>query len=620
MRRLLICFGIAAAAVAGCVHTPIAWSPDGRWVAYTTAARKVERMLAPGWIFGGAEATARPAGDAEVAYRLWATRPDTGASVLLERSAGPLTSPGWSPDGAALAFGRLVPEAGGRARFEVVIQEAPDRQRIVRREELPDLKPEAAGLPGLAVAWSPDGRLLAAPRFSPRGLVILRADDGRALKVIDEAYLPSWSPRGGKLAFYKGGGPEGLYSVDSRLGEPRLLAEVPQPVTAPAWSQDGRALWALRRRPAGQLDLLRIGSEGEGVESVRTLAEPEAPEQALLSASFAFDPSGEDLFYSAHVAGQPSLITQQRPRDNAVIRRENPIDYTLPIGGLAASPVGKWLALRAGPAGILAPPGLYQWEAQRFTPLAPDDATRAEWLVTLIGAARGVIRDLYPSAMAGGRPIERPTLLPAPGEPQVVNDGNTRLRRLADLGRPLCDRPASSAAPEPALAALLAEARLFFDCLREDYDDALDALDDFEGRARDADQRARLLALRVQIHLGRGDSERARAALAYLRPPRPEAAGRVEMTPSGPVLTADPDPRAGWLAYLTDRVEGRAAVEPPPARPLPRIAVPGGMILPAPRFRRNPPGLRRPPVEMLKDLLPPVPPPGMNPADVFNPR
>ena len=46
-------------------------------------------------------------------YRLWATRADTGASVLLEESTGPLTAPGWSPDGRALAFGRVVAEADG---------------------------------------------------------------------------------------------------------------------------------------------------------------------------------------------------------------------------------------------------------------------------------------------------------------------------------------------------------------------------------------------------------------------------------------------------------------------------------------------------------------------------
>jgi len=615
MRRLLVSFGIAAATVAGCVHTPTAWSPDGRWLAYTVATREVDRVLAPGWIFGGGEA-ARPEADDRITYRLWATRPDTGASTLLETSAGPLTSAGWSPDGKALAFGRVIPGAGGRSRFEVVIQEAPDRRRVLRGEDVPDPAPEAAGLPALAIAWSPDGRLLAAPQFRPRGLVVLRVDDGRTLKVIEEAYLPSWAPRGGKLAFYRGGGPEGLYCLDSRLGEPHLLTEISQPLLAPAWSPDGRTIWALRRRPAGPLELLKVGAEGEGAEPDRTLVDFDAPEQSLVSASFTFDPTGLDLYFSTQVEGQPSLITHQRPRDRAVLTRENPIDMVVPIGGLSASPAGKWLALRAGPPGITAPAGLFDLEAQRFIPLAPDDATRAQWLGTLVGAARTVLRDLYPDPIVGDRPVERPTLLPAPGEVPRGVDGPARLRRLADLGRPLCDRPAGSPPPGPALAALLAEARLFFDALREDYGAALEDLDEFERGSRDADQRSRILALRAQLYLARGDVERARAALAYLRPARPGSAGRLEMTPAGPVLTADPDRQAGWLAYLAERVEARATGSELPARPGSPPVV-DGLIPPlipgrAVRIRRPPPRLRRPPAGMLKALVPPAPPP---PAD-----
>ena len=618
MRRLLVCFGIAAATVAGCVHTPIAWSPDGRWLAFTVATRPADRVLAPGWIFGGEPA--RPGGEDRVTYRLWTTRPDTGASTLLETSAGPLTSAGWSPDGKALAFGRVVAEPGGRSRFEVVIQEAPDRQRVVRREEVPDPAPEAAGLPALSIAWSPDGRMLAAPQFRPKGLVVLRVDDGRSLKVIDEAYLPSWSPRGGKLAFYRGGGPEGLYCVDSRLGEPHLLAPISQPLLAPAWSPDGRTIWALRRQPAGPLDLLKIGAEGEGVEADRSLFEFDAPEQALLSASFTFDPTGQDLYFATQVEGQPSLITHQRPRDRAVLTRENPIDMVVPIGGLSASPAGRWLAMRAGPAGILAPAGLYDLEAHRFLPLAPDDATRAEWLGTLIGTARAVIQQLYPDPIIGGRPVERPTLLPAPGESPRGGDGAARLRRLADLGRPLCDRPAGSAPPEPALAALLAEARLFFDALRDDYGAALDDLDEFERGARDADQRTRLLALRIQLYLGRRDFERARAALDYLRTAHPESAGRLEYTPAGPVLTADPDLRAGWVAYLTQRLAVRAGGLDAPASPQPVEAVPPPIApRPAVRIRRVPARLRRPPADMLKALVPP-PPPDAGKVDFIDPR
>src|SRR5215212_2529010 len=64
-------------------------------------------------------------------HRLWATRADNSVSVLLEESPGPLTSPVWSPDGKSLAFGRLVPEGEGKARFEIVVQDAPDRKHVL---------------------------------------------------------------------------------------------------------------------------------------------------------------------------------------------------------------------------------------------------------------------------------------------------------------------------------------------------------------------------------------------------------------------------------------------------------------------------------------------------------
>ena len=138
-RTVVYGFGLVAALMLGCLHAPVLWSPDGRWVAYTIAVRPSAPELAPGWLYpddagpapgvGVGAAGASRGGDRRI--EIWATRPESGESILLEESRGPLTSPAWSPDGKALAFGRLVPEEEGRARFEIVLQEAPDRQRIL---------------------------------------------------------------------------------------------------------------------------------------------------------------------------------------------------------------------------------------------------------------------------------------------------------------------------------------------------------------------------------------------------------------------------------------------------------------------------------------------------------
>src|SRR5262249_16701162 len=154
------------------------WSPDGKWLAYSLASRPAGHVLRPGWLFEpaidapeAAKAEARPEAPGGVRYRLWATRVEDGTSVLLEDGKGPLPSPGWSPDGQALAFGRLVPEEEG-GRFEIVVQDGPDRQRVLQATRIAGPISEAAGLPGLAVAWSPDGRYLAVPQLRPHGLAI----------------------------------------------------------------------------------------------------------------------------------------------------------------------------------------------------------------------------------------------------------------------------------------------------------------------------------------------------------------------------------------------------------------------------------------------------------------
>src|SRR4051812_33686825 len=102
--RMCWVIGLASILMLGCLHAPMLWSPDSRWLAYTMAVRPESPNLPPGWIFetapagakgaGWTHATARPPA---LAYRLWATRAETGVSVLLEESRGPITSPCWSP-------------------------------------------------------------------------------------------------------------------------------------------------------------------------------------------------------------------------------------------------------------------------------------------------------------------------------------------------------------------------------------------------------------------------------------------------------------------------------------------------------------------------------------------
>ena len=660
--------GLVSALTLGCLHAPVLWSPDGRWLAYTLAVQPGTRTLAPGWLFE-TEPAARPdigstrrERPVEVTgYRLWATRAETGESVLLEESRGPLTSPCWSPDGKALAFGRLVPESEGKARYEVVVQDGPGRQRVVLSRQYAAFDAKAADLPGLTPAWSPDGRYLAVPVFQQTlNLAVLRADNGRVLKMIENAYWPAWSPDRTMLAYVHGGEPETLQCLDTNFGPPRHLAEIGQTSQAPLWSHDSRSLivvavpgpgnapaqagglspLALARAggrapaPAGiasaQAKLIRVQVPTGKFEPVATLVSDAVdPDKSLYGVSFSLDHDGENLFFTTDIEDQPTQIVWFRPRHQEVLKRFHPIDYTIRIGALAIAPGGRLLALRVGAPGYLSPPALCDLTTDRLTPVVPDDSARVEWLATLIASARRILRGQLPAVSTAGVPVERATLLPIPGEIPATHEAAFRLRRIARIGRPICERPAAAPPADAALSALLDEAKLFFDYLREDYAGALKDLEALEDHPTTPDQRLRLLSLRAQVLLGLGEIDSAGQTISFLRAISPPDQRRVETTPAGSSLAAIPNPGKGWPDYLAHRASElekgakapQAAREEPPGA---RDFVPEIMNGPAARAPFAPfheLNLPAPPIDPpILEVVPPPPEPPVGPRPLGSRR
>jgi len=562
---------LASLAAFGCLPTPVVWSPDGRWLAYTVAVRPELRLLKPGWLFdtkpepqdellGWGNASSRP--QARL-HRLWATRADTGVSVLLEESARPLTSPVWSPDGKSMAFGRLVDEGDGKARFEIVVQDAPDRKHVLVKQPAAAINDRALDLPALSLAWSPDGRYLAVPVFHQSlGLQIVRADTGRMLKEISDAYFPSWSPDSTKLAFVRGTDRQSLHCLDTNYGESNHADDIGHVVQAPVWSRDRRSVMVVVRRKGRQtIDrvgmvsvLIRMPVERGQVQPIPLPADLPDRDRPDLGASFSFDPDGDVLVYSMDAENQLSIVATFLPGGGVTSKKDNPVDFTIRVSALSVSPAGRTLAFRGGGPHSFAPPGLWDLTTNRFTPVVPDDSVRVQWITTLVAAARRLLREgVSPPLDDDGRAIERPTPLPIPGELAENNPTMARLKRLGRYGTALCDRPSTWAKPEPEVADLLEEARLFFAYLRGDFSAALAALETLESRTTNADHRLRLLSLRAQIYIGKRQDERAEWTIEFLQSLQRTPPRRLELTPAGHKLTEEAGPGDEWPRYLAAR-------------------------------------------------------------------
>ncbi len=568
MRRTIVGLAASLLLLAGCLHAPMPWSPDGSWIAYTVEVRPFDQILSPGWTFDTSPPPKKPATSPASSYRLWATRTSTNASVLLEESTGPITAPGWSPDGRALAFGRIVTDPDHSKRFEVVILEGLTRRRIVSSRPLTALDAEASRLPYQAIAWSPDGRYLAVPQLEPMGLSILRADNGRAVNTIPDAFLPSWSPTGGRLAFYLRSGGHSLHYVDSALGQPRHLVDVGQAGQAPGWTRDGLSIFVVARRSSPKvgeagnepMDLVRVRVDTLAVETIRTLSAEFGPnrDRPVEGTSITFDRDAENLLCATQVEGQPNQITWYHPRDNAVFKKFSVVDFAIPVGSLSLSPDGRTLALRVGTSEQLSSPVLCDLESSDLKSrlVAPDDSARLEWIATLTRLARTILADLPPASARLGidqpTPIDRPTILPVLTEMPAKSENSNRLHRIGKLGRPLCDRPRTAPELDATTRKIFDEARLFFDYLREDYSEALKAVEALEADAETPERRTAVLTIRAQILLNQGQFTSARRIIAFLDQIDKPVARRVEWTGGSYRLTDDPRPDRGWPRYLAE--------------------------------------------------------------------
>ncbi|MCA1684481.1 MAG: biopolymer transporter Tol, partial [Planctomycetia bacterium] len=199
---------------------------------------------------------------------------------------------------------------------------------------------------------------------------------------------------------------------------------------------------------------------------------------------------------------------------------------------------------------------LYDVMTKRVTLLASDERSRRDWISLLASAARRLLRVSLPPAVVSGRALERPTILPVPGEiPSNQQEAVPLLQRLGRLGRPLCDSTPRPEGAEPARDRFLKEARLFFDALREDYPAALTSLEALEAQTSSSQTRERLLGVRAQLFLGMGDTDRAARTIEFLKSIEDHGVSRFDESPAGPTLTPERGASHGWARYLAARLD-----------------------------------------------------------------
>jgi Tol biopolymer transport system component/DNA-binding winged helix-turn-helix (wHTH) protein len=340
-------------------QTDLAWSPDGKYIAFTSAS---PNGSAPLFAFSIATNDVRPLTDpvgkdqdwgpayspdgsriafvrrriADLAENIFVASLQGGAAQQLTFGGGAIESPPtWTSDGKWVVYtttqsgeARLwkVPSAGGPEETLPGIG-APSLHPSIPREvgtllayqsvlgdssiwrlNVSQVSASEAGLVVISAAGSNEG-----PRLSPNGrklafmsnrggsmeIWISDPDGSYPLKLtnLDGCGSPQWSPDSRSIAFDSvHGGRPGVYAVNLDGGEPRVVAEGGSQNMVPSWSHDGRWIYFASDR-GGQDHIWKVRSTGG--EAVRvTQHEGFAPLES---------PDGKTLYFASSRLPNPEI-------------------------------------------------------------------------------------------------------------------------------------------------------------------------------------------------------------------------------------------------------------------------------------------------------------------------
>jgi len=225
------------------------------------------------------------------AYKLQVADSDGVNPQTVVRSADPLMSPAWSPDGYRLAYVSFEDK-----RPKVYIQSWTAGRR--------ELIAEFAGL-NSAPAWSPDGRSLALTlsRDGNAEIYTMRLDTREFKRLTFDQAIdtePSWSPDGRDIIFTsdRAGSPQ-IYRMNASGGAAERLTFDGDYNARASYAADGKSITFVSRQTGGfRIAVLQLDTKTTSVLTDTTLDE---------SPSFA--PNGRMIIYATEVRGRGVLAT-----------------------------------------------------------------------------------------------------------------------------------------------------------------------------------------------------------------------------------------------------------------------------------------------------------------------